>query len=361
MVNLSKEILALSAVAAQLSEMAYNAVTGTRPFTHPDFDTISFYTDEPDQAIVAKKGDHCYLAFRGSTATLEDWWQNFNLFDAEIYKDNNERSRESCETRAGYADFLTTNFVDSVEADLMKCYESCQNKKDCLILTGHSQGGASAAIASIIFSSFNPTVITFGQPPAIDRGCSLIPDTRYYRFINSMQDGSEDDINFDPVVYLPSPISQSVHYGYPILLGDDGTSVKLLDDNFLPQPTDRIKVDAHDLSGQKGYVKRVESVLKNNNSKRSIPTDGFSTGAFCLPKYDELCATTSCGSSNVCDDAVTKLCVKGSCDNNDDCAGDYRCVQGACADGRAELHCPCYWNNQCKSGRCRWWKRVCRK
>ena len=40
--------------------------------------------------------------------------------------------------------------------------------EDCLVITGHSQGGATATIASILLYDQLPTVVTFGQPPAVD-------------------------------------------------------------------------------------------------------------------------------------------------------------------------------------------------
>jgi len=372
MLILSNEILALSAVAMQLSNLAYDNSTaylvagGNDSYEHPDFDEIAFYTDEPDKAIVAKKDDHCYLAFRGSTLTWDDWMDNLDLTDIDVYKDNDSSTGEFCESRDGFSQFLNTDWAVEAYNNLKTCYESCENKDECLILTGHSQGGASATLASMMLYSMNPTVITFGQPPAVDANCSLIPNTRFYRYINSKQDeyeSDEDDLKFDPVVYVPTLISNSVHYGYPILLGNDATSVKLLDIGWLPSFFDRSsELDAHSRHGEPfSYQTRVDNLL-NTSSNIPISTDGFTNGVFCDRQYHELCKTNYCGLSNVCEDPVEELCVEDTCQESVDCAGDHTCIDNACANGLAESGCPCMFDGDCKNGECDgWWppSRTC--
>jgi hypothetical protein len=78
---LTEQVLQISNVAAALSALAYeNATTyaildangNITGYEHPDFEEISFYTNEPDEAIVAKKDDRCYIAFRGTSITLSE-------------------------------------------------------------------------------------------------------------------------------------------------------------------------------------------------------------------------------------------------------------------------------------------------
>lgn len=78
---LTEEMLQISHEGALLSALAYkNAsefaildangnITG---YEHPDYEEISFFTVEPDQAILAKKDGRCYVAFRGTNANLAE-------------------------------------------------------------------------------------------------------------------------------------------------------------------------------------------------------------------------------------------------------------------------------------------------
>ena len=54
-----------------------------------------------------------------------------------------------------------------MEKSLRDCAKDCVNKDECVVLTGHSQGGAIAAIAAVYMADLNPYVITFGQPPVL--------------------------------------------------------------------------------------------------------------------------------------------------------------------------------------------------
>lgn len=78
---LTEQVLQVSNVAAELSAVAYENATkyaildangNITGFEHPNFEEIYFYTDEPDQGIVAKKDGRCYIAFRGTSATLAE-------------------------------------------------------------------------------------------------------------------------------------------------------------------------------------------------------------------------------------------------------------------------------------------------
>lgn len=209
---LDERVLRISSIAADLSALAYanttqieqwvvdvNETTALASYEHPDYDEIEFYTEEPDQAIVAKKEGRCYLAFRGTNANIDDWLQNAGLGNADIYKDNinTGNPEDSCEARGGFADFLSSGPVARGRADLQACYDSCEDPDDCLVITGHSQGGATSSLAAITLFSLNPIVVTFGQPPSLDAGCPFINNDRFYRYVNWRQDpGQDDDIGF---------------------------------------------------------------------------------------------------------------------------------------------------------------------
>lgn len=325
--SLSREILAISYEAARLSNISYhlenelihygdiweikNSQAYITNFTHPDFsnyDYLKFFTQEPDQALVAKLGNMCYVSFRGTNVNIEDWLQNLDPSDRDIHRDNNETA-ESCEARHGFVDFVDSEAMQYGLKDVSDCMDSISDSCDsatspCLVITGHSQGGASAAIASVLLHWMKPTVITFGQPPTLDGGCDLVPSERYYRYINSLkEEGEDDDVAFDPVVFSPNFISQSKHYGHAILLGEDTKAVKYLgldeDATFQPKFFDRQNEIAAHLMGKgekTDYDARIGALLENY----PITTDGFSDGAFCDRDYPKLCATGFCSSNNTC-------------------------------------------------------------
>lgn len=83
---LTEKVLEISVAAAKLSALAYaeaetiaqwavgvDAETNATQYVHPDYQEIQFYTEEPDQAIVAKLDGRCYLSFRGTNVNFADW------------------------------------------------------------------------------------------------------------------------------------------------------------------------------------------------------------------------------------------------------------------------------------------------
>jgi hypothetical protein len=72
---LTEERMQISLIAAKLSSLAYvknatayqvgfDAARNVPTYAHPDYDAIQFYSEEPDQALVARTGGRCYVAFR---------------------------------------------------------------------------------------------------------------------------------------------------------------------------------------------------------------------------------------------------------------------------------------------------------
>lgn len=366
--NLTERILEISLVAANLSALAY--VNDTSPFEVLDeagevigyelaeFESIRFYTEEPDQAILAKSGGRCYVAFRGTNIDVDDWLQNLNLGDATVYKDNDNSTEPGCEARAGFAEFLTATPVEQGIEDLAECISTCEDQDDCLVITGHSQGGAIAALASITLFSYNPIVVTFGQPPTLDPDCPYIPSERYYRYVNSMQDlDEEDDMGFDPVPYAPALVSGSAHYGYYILLSEDPANVKYLgfnnDYEFVPSLSTDAKIAAHTINAEPfAYETRIANLL---GSFPNVGTDGFTAGNICEDSYMDLCFSGSCVEFQcVPSGGVQELCIKGSCEVDSDCAGDSVCIWDSCAPGGGMVQdgCPCGTSSDCSNNDC---------
>jgi hypothetical protein len=318
---LDERVMTLSVEAAKLSALAYDDAAsyangvdenGNTLYGHPDYESITFYTEEPDQAIFAKKDGRCYLSFRGTTLSISDWLQNTGFGSIDIYKDGNNSTGQSCNARAGYADFLLSPLVQQGAADLAACASTCTDPDDCVILTGHSQGGAISTLAAILLYSYNPILITYGQPLAVSRDCGLLRSERIYRYVNSLlleEEGVEPYIAYDPVPLLPALGQSRGHYGYYLLLGDDTRALKFLevddeDSGFAPGAQD--SAVPHTMGGLDppfSYEARVTSLFDNGQFPVNI--NGFSPDTPCDPDNPLLCRSEDCGLDVVCAAAPT--------------------------------------------------------
>jgi len=316
---LDERIMMLSVEAAKLSALAYENATAYATgvdengnitlYDHPDYEVISFYTDDElvDQAIVAKTDGRCYLSFRGTTLDIFDWLQNLGLGSVDIFKDGNITSGESCSARGGFADFLLSPLVLQGAMDLQECASTCTDPDDCVILTGHSQGGAIAQLAAILLYSYNPILITFGQPLAVSRECEFLQSERIYRYVNSLLlevEGEEPYIAYDPVPLFPALGQGRGHYGYYLLLGDDTTALKFLgvddeDSDFAPGA--QLSAVPHTMGGLDipfSYQARVASLFDNGQFPVNI--NGFSADTPCDLENSLTCASDDCGLDMVC-------------------------------------------------------------
>ena len=150
-VVLTEALMNLAKESAVLSAMAYDIDP-----TGDGYKEFSYYNDEPDQALFAKTtiggNDYCFGVFRGTTMTWVDWEQNVDPNSHEVCVDLGDEQTHCCTTRKGFFDAYTTSYVKELEMDLRNCTKTCTNKDECLILTGHSQGGAVAAVAGLVFA-----------------------------------------------------------------------------------------------------------------------------------------------------------------------------------------------------------------
>ena len=363
LVRLSYESARLSALAYGDADLYLVASNGTA-YSHPAYEEINFYTREPDQAVVARGLDgRCYIAYRGTNVNWDDWKQNLNLNNRMIFRNNVTDASgggEFCETRAGYGDFLATPEAAEGVIDVAGCTSRCADPADCLVLTGHSQGGALATITSILMEKYDPIVITFGQPPAVDAGCPYVPSSRFYRYVNTRIE-RDGDLGIDPVPFSPTIVSKSVHYGHMIMVGDDDTAVKYLafdgDYDIFPGFGDK-DVAAHTMGiedSEQSYEGRLRALLLEQEGAGGglpVATGGFQDGTECDREYQELCAAGVCANDRACG-LVVDLCSKGSCERDEDCASG-SCVWDACAagEGAVEPACPCGFDRDCAGGKC---------
>ena len=177
-VVLSGKIMALAKASAELSAEVYNPEPNCTDCT-----ALTNYIDEPDQALFAEKDGYCYGVFRGTTLTFVDWNQNFDPRSEPVCTSMD--SSVCCKTREGFADAYYASYYEKIEKSLNDCAKKCPNPNECVVLAGHSQGGAVAALAAVRMAHLNPYVMTFGEPPTIDYPCQPVTSTRWYRFVNT--------------------------------------------------------------------------------------------------------------------------------------------------------------------------------
>ena len=177
-VVLSEKIMELAQASAELSAEVYNPEPNCT-----DCASLTNYIDEPDQALFAEKDGYCYGVFRGTTLTFVDWNQNFDPRSEPVC--TSVDSSVCCNTRQGFYDAYHASYYEKIERSLNECAEKCSNPNECVVLAGHSQGGAVAALAAVRMAHLNPYVMTFGEPPTIDYPCQPVTSTRWYRFVNT--------------------------------------------------------------------------------------------------------------------------------------------------------------------------------
>jgi hypothetical protein len=184
-----------------------------------------------------------------------------------------------------------TAYRSDMEKSLRACAKDCVNKDECVVLTGHSQGGAIAAVAGVYLADLNPYVVTFGQPPTINAPCPLITSDRWYRYVNtkSIESGLEG-LAYDPVPFAPS--MDADHWGHMIMLSNDTSGVAYIgldvQDRF--SPLDVNGFEAHSMIHKKGstypgYLDRIGSIMSEYTNKiYPVVTTGYVAGSLCVSK-----------------------------------------------------------------------------
>ena len=162
---------------------------------------------DPDtQLFIGHSGSVIVMAFRG-TSNIRDW-----MTDAKIDFVNIPHGK----VHRGFNDAL-----DSVWKELTKTLEQTQVYAQSLWITGHSLGGALAALAAarLALDMHKPIngLYTFGQPRVGDRQFSREIDIelkpRYFRFVN----------NNDIVTRIPTRFGDYKHAGSVRFFDTDGT------------------------------------------------------------------------------------------------------------------------------------------
>ena len=253
----------------------------------------------PDRAILEKRDETCYVAFRGTIFTdVFDWIQNLSGGDSAVC-----HKGSCCTVVTGFWNGYHTAYRDSMEEKIKECVKSC-GKDGCeLVLTGHSQGASIASVAAMYLKEYNPLLITFGMPRTIDRPCDLINEDRFIRFENS-RDGLFGN-TFDPVPYLS--LHKAEHFGHQIMLGANGAAYLGMDElSFTPWDMGHAFI-THRLNTREGYGTRIRALQgelfadnntneddkqKTNESDEAIQIKGFPLGVMCA--IDQQCESGYC-------------------------------------------------------------------
>jgi hypothetical protein len=308
--------------------------------------------------------------------TWIDWQQNFELGKEHICAataalagedsssgnakdggsgDVTATSDDCCSTRTGfYKAYMTPSYKDALEASIRNCaMVTCnsleQNEDECVIFTGHSQGGAIAAVAGVVLADLNPYVITFGQPNTIDAPCDLITSERWYRFVNTKSTDTVG-ISYDPVPFVPGMGTDS--FGHLILLGEDPSGVAYvgLDAQTSFGPLNTLGFEAHSMIHADGvpyagYMDRLEALLNEPNHTWPIRANGNKAGSLCSQGIE--CMSGKCGADTHF--SFTR-CIGIQCDDDDDCDSG-RCEEGSCLPKLGSCM-PCDEDSDCDGGKC---------
>lgn len=310
--------------------------------------------------------------------TWADWQQNFDLGKQDVCVQEADGLTNCCTTREGYYKAYMTSYRQKMEESLRECAKDCPNKDECVVLTGHSQGGAVAAVAGLALADINPYVITFGQPATIDAPCAMITSERWYRFVNTKA-SEKVGMVYDPIPFVPG--MGAADFGHLILLSEDPTGVAYigLDTQDTFGPLNTIGFEAHSMVAPKGgefpgYVNRLDALVAHANATFPIRATGYAAGTLCSQGIECMsgkCAAETHFTFNRCvgvecdsdDDCETGRCDSGACvskeascmpcDENTDCAGG-KCLLFKCSgeDGLMDDQCICKWDSDCHSHRC---------
>lgn len=368
---LNEKTMDLSETSAFLSSQAYLPEPNST-----GFDVMKNFLEEPDQALVAEKNGYCFVAFRGTTLTMSDWMQNFEVGKKSVCSSDKE---VCCNVRKGFFDaYQSPTYVTDLESTVNDCVKRCPNPDECLVLTGHSQGGAVAAVAAIHFSAENPYVITFGEPPSVNPGCKLVSASRWYRYVNSIRSETAGiyGISYDPVPFAPG--LGTIVYGQMIILGADHQHVAYIGMNSTKSfsPVNVKGAVAHSMIGTErypGYLDRIHTLVAEAKTY-PIPVNGWSAPNYCTEDDEcatgkcaketrfsyERCVGTNCTANAECDTGrcdsglcLPKLGSCMTCEEHSDCLSG-KCLLFRCAntDGLMDDECNCARGGQCASGRC---------
>jgi Lipase (class 3) len=302
----SQDFLQLTYKAVHLSALAYDNDPISSSWDSFQYDTIDVFNENEDQAVLVKVDDYCMVAFRGTdTTSWGDIYQNFMFSNTPVCSTASSSANICCNAESGFYDAYHSSYRIELENSIRFCASQCTSIATTnpnainfsvtmcptVVLTGHSQGGSIATIASIYLSDLSPTIITFGEPPTIEESCPLIDESRIYRFENSRI--GRRGTTYDPVPYVPNGARQ---YGHQIMLGDDASGVAYIRSSseieFGPWDAANFFATHRLTSDDVGYRARINALVNANRNVPYVRTSGFVDGTVCSKAFE--CASQIC-------------------------------------------------------------------
>jgi hypothetical protein len=314
---LSREFLNITEIAADLSLLVYFE----KPENRAGFDHWKVYQDENDRAVLAEKLGYCFVAFRGTDLTnWGDIQQNLIPGRSAVCPRDTCSMEGCCETRKGFWSAYDTSYRTKLEKDIIDCtitsaadnfpsHDDNPNHTDLpdttkrrrrLVLVGHSHGGSVAQIAAVVWQSFRPTVISFGNEPTWDPACANhLDSSQWVRYANTRIGHWYEIPKLQYDIYpfqLPVLDRGLVNLGYTYLLSDDATGVANIGYNnpskILPYDILSLfrshRILAHEDDSTPGYRNRIKQLV----AKNPVRTTGFVTGSLC--SQDIECVSDRC-------------------------------------------------------------------
>jgi hypothetical protein len=143
---LTPKLLRLAELAVVLSHYTFTNASILLPILSDDDDGDSaasqsnmtrFFREEPDAALVSKKGGHCFGAFRGTNGGWEDWQQNLRKGSSAACGPSG-----CCDVQRGFHQvYFDPSYRQDFENALRECVATCTAEQPCpVVLTGNSQG-----------------------------------------------------------------------------------------------------------------------------------------------------------------------------------------------------------------------------
>ena len=415
--------------AAILTDLLYSHSEHDDPVhLNNSFESIQYLQEDNGVSAwyIAKQDNVCYGIIRGTDPdNLRDIGQNLNVLDLTI---DYGYGTPQCHVHRGfYENFVGSDgsFVVALDECLTSCSNVRNNNKNqnrnrnrnnqrqnktkkrkqqdhCeLVLAGHSQGGASAAIGSLLYGqdgtayvqrrdgrggdfffdnqilnnrmAIDPIVISFGAPRAMKDACGAsINSKNHYRFVNMAESGIFGD-NLPTADIVPMlPMLGAVHYGHALYWNTEGNDMVYLgldgDKNFaavgVPAHASDLYRQRAEQSFSSASNNSIEQSNGNGNKRKQnrkkkekaaklndiiVPT-GLEIGSSCLS--DAHCFSGRCDGT-----------CKGKRQSCETCNEDTDCTSGKCVlrsarfvcannDGLMDDDCYCDWSSQCSSGRC---------
>ena len=225
------------------------------------FDKVTGFNKSSAQGMVASHEKYIAVVFRG-TDEMADWLDNINAFSTKVLFGAFHR---------GF--YQSVQDIWAPMDDEIKRLQGIEKRP--VWFTGHSLGGAMAAIAAAMFVHEDRPfsgVYTFGQPRCMDRDTCRIfnmeAKDRFHRFQN----------NNDIVTRIPSRLMGYSHVGRCIYISEEkelhsspGWWFKFLDS--VDGALEAIKENGFDGVEDHDMAKYLEAIKKWKNDGKNLPNE----------------------------------------------------------------------------------------